>query len=105
MLSYQRRRAGATFRHILNTFLQAPGLPLREVLTEAQIERTAAAEQVSFGTGKDDVYSVPVTLWAFVTQAASDQKSCVAAVARILAMPAALGDDPFDAGTAAYCQA
>ncbi len=105
MLSYQRRRAGATFQHILNTFLQAPGLPFREVLTEAQIEHTAAAEKVSFGTGKDDVYSVPVTLWAFVTQAASDQKSCVAAVARILAMRAAVGQAPCHAGTGAYCKA
>lgn len=105
MLYYQRRRTGTTFRHFRNTFLLAAGLPFREVLTEAQIERTAAAENISFGTGKDDIYSVPVTLWAFVAQAASDQKSCVAAVARILAMRAALGEEPCAAGTGAYCKA
>jgi len=37
-------------------------LPFRDVLTTTQIEQTAAAEKVSFGTGKDDVYSVPLTL-------------------------------------------
>jgi hypothetical protein len=35
-------------------------------LTATQIEQAAAAEDVSFGAGADDVYSVPVTLWAFV---------------------------------------
>jgi len=80
-------------------------LPFREVLTAAQIEQVAAAENVSFGTGADDVYSVPLTLWAFIAQVLSDQKSCVAAVARVLVLLTALGRKPCHAGTGTYCKA
>ena len=84
--SYRSPSVGATFRQFLNGFVQTAEVPFRDVLTAAQIEQTAAAESVSFGTGADDVYSVPVTLWAFVAQVVSDQKSCLAAVARVLVL-------------------
>jgi Transposase DDE domain len=103
--SYRSPSVGATFRQFLNGFVQADDVPFRDVLTATQIEQTAAAENVSFGTGADDVYSVPVTLWAFVTQVVSDQKSCVAAVARVLVLLTMLGRKPCDAGTGAYCKA
>ncbi len=82
MSSYRSPAIGATFLQFLNGFVQSDGLPFCEVLTAAQIEQAAAAAKVSFGAGADDVYSVPLTLWAFITQVVSDQKSCVAAVAR-----------------------
>jgi hypothetical protein len=104
-LSYRSPSVGATFRQFLNGFLQTDELPCRDVLTTSQIEQTAAAENVSFGTGADDVYSVPLTLWAFITQVVSDQKSCVAAVARVLVLLSILGRKPCDAGTGAYCKA
>jgi len=65
----------------------------------------AAAEQVVFGTAADAVYSVPLTLWAFIAQALSDQKSCVAAVARVIVFLTALGREACAAGTGAYCKA
>lgn len=105
MSSYRFPAIGATFRQFLNGFVQSDGLPFREVLTAAQIEQTAAAENVSFGTGADAVYSVPLTLWAFIAQVVSDQKSCVAAVARVLVLLTTLGRKPCDAGTGAYCKA
>jgi hypothetical protein len=103
--SYRPPTAGATFRQFLHGFLQADGLPLRDVLTTTHVEQAAAAEHVSFGTGADDVYTVPVTLWAFITQVLADQKSCVAAVARVLVLLTILGRRPCAAGTGAYCKA
>jgi hypothetical protein len=105
MPSYQSAGCGATFRHFLHSFLQSDELAFRDVLTAEQIEQAAAAEQVAFGTGVDDVYSVPLTLWAFITQVVSNQKSCVAAVARVLVLLTALGRRPCHAGTGAYCKA
>ncbi len=105
MPSYRSPASGATFRQFLNGFLQSDGLPFREVLTAAQIEEVAAAENVAFGTGTDEVYSVPLSLWAFIAQVVSDQKSCVAAVARVLVLLATLGRKPCGAGTGAYCKA
>src|SRR5260370_2914017 len=103
--SYRPPAVGATFRQFLNGFLQTDGLPFRDVLTTTHIEQIAAAEKVSFGTGADDVYSVPLTLWAFITQVVSDQKSCVAAVARVLVLLTILGRQQCHAGTGAYCKA
>jgi hypothetical protein len=105
MPSYRHPSTGATFRQFLGGFVQSDGLPFRDVLTTAQIEQTAAAEQVAFGAGANDTYSVPITLWAFVAQVLSDQKSCVAAVARVLVLLAILGREPCAAGSGAYCKA
>ena len=103
--SYRSPAVGATFRQFLDGFLQRDELPFRDVLTAAQIEQAAAAQAVAFGTGADDVYSVPMTLWAFIAQVLSDQKSCVAAVARVLVLLAILGRKPCGAGSGAYCKA
>src|SRR5260221_9073984 len=105
MSSYQPGPVGAAFRHCRDGCLQDDELPFREVFTAAQIEQVAAAEQVAFGGGADAVYSVPLTLWALIAQVLSDQKSCVAAVARVLVLLAALGRPACHAGTGAYCKA
>jgi hypothetical protein len=103
MTSYPNRRG--SFQHILRSFLQDDGARFREVLTHEQIERAARLQDLSFGTGKDDIYSLPLTLWAFVTQAVSESKSCLAAVARVLAWLTSQGRQVCDAGTGAYCKA
>jgi Transposase DDE domain len=106
MPSYRSPSIGATtFRQVLDGFIQSDELPFRTVLTATQIEQVAAAENVSFGNGAADVYSVPLTLWAFIAQVVSDQKSCVAAVARVLVLLAILGRKLCHAGTGAYCKA
>lgn len=103
MSSYQNPRR--PFQHFLRSFLQDDGARFREVLTDEQIERIAALAKLSFGVGKGDIYSLPLTLWAFVTQTLSESKSCVAAVARVLAWLTKLGRPICDAGTGAYCKA
>jgi hypothetical protein len=105
MASYHARPRDGSFQHTLRGFLQADGVAFRQVLTEEQIQEAAQAEKLSFGTGPGDVYTVPLTLWAFLTQVVSDQKSCVAAVARVLALLTSLGQQVCSAGTGAYCKA
>jgi Transposase DDE domain len=101
--SYQSQQG--SFQEFLRGFLQDDGTRFREVLTEEQIERTARQQTLSFGTGKDDIYTVPLTLWVFVTQVVSESKTCLAAVARVLAWLTKLGRAICDAGTGAYCKA
>ena len=103
MTSYPTRPG--SFQHFLRSYLQDDGAGFRKVLTDEQIERVARLLKLSFGAGKNDIYSVPLTLWAFVTQAVSESKSCVAAVARVLAWLTQLGRPVCDAGTGAYCKA
>jgi Transposase DDE domain len=102
---YDQRTAAANFQTVLQSFAQAPGLPFQEVLTAAHIEQVAAEEGVAFGTAAGNVYSVAVTLWAFLAQVLSKEKSCVAAVARVLVLQIALGREPCAAETGAYCKA
>ena len=94
-----------SFQHTLTSFLQGDGLPLSEVLTEEQILQAAEADGLAFGTGPSDVWSVPLTVWAFLTQVSSAQKSCVAAVARVLTLLVLLGREPCHSGSGAYCKA
>ena len=102
---YSPPHRAASFQQTLRSFLQADGLSFRDVLTEERIQEVAAQEQVAFGTGATDVYSVPVTLWAFLSQVASTSKSCVTAVSRVLVLLAILGRRPCNAGSGAYCKA
>ena len=105
MPTYPTGGSAATFQTVLDAFACAPGLPFQEGLTAARIEAIAAEEQVAFGSAPGDVYSVPVTLWAFLAQVVSKEKACVAAVARVLVLRAALGLPPCASETGAYCKA
>jgi hypothetical protein len=95
----------ASFRDTLRSFVQVEGLSFQDVLSTERIQQIAEQEHVSFGTANTDVYSVPVTVWAFLSQAVSSSKSCLAAVVRVMVLLAALGRQPCKAGTGAYCKA
>lgn len=103
MSSYQTQPG--PFQQFLRSFLEDDGAGFRKVLSEEQIERIARLQKLSFGTGKGDIYSLPLTLWAFVTQTVSESKSCVAAVVRVLAWLTKLGRPACSAGNGAYCKA
>jgi hypothetical protein len=102
---YPGRPAAAPFQTVLASFAQTAGLPFQEVLTAAQIERVAAEEGVQFGSAAGTIYSVAVTLWAFLAQVLSKEKACVAAVARILVLRLTLGLAPCAEESGAYCKA
>jgi hypothetical protein len=94
-----------TFAATFRAFAQDPDGHLRQALPEALIQRFATEEGVTFGAQANAVYTPPVTLWAFLTQALSASKSCVAAVARVLVLCVSLKCPPCAAGTAPYCKA
>jgi hypothetical protein len=95
----------ASFCQTLRSFAQDDGLAFRSILTAERIQQIALQEQVPFGTGDTDVYSVSVTLWAFLSQSVSSSKSCLAAVTRVMVLLGVLGRQPCNAGTGAYCKA
>jgi hypothetical protein len=105
MATYPTAGRAATFQTVLDSFACAPGLPFQDVLTAERRETLAAEEQLHFGSAPGDVYSVPVTLWAFLAQVLSKEKACVAAVARVLVLRVALGLPPCASDTGAYCKA
>ena len=94
------------FRLVLASFLQSDGLPFGNVLPEGEIERAFKEEGVSFPSPDDEedaVYTPPVTLWAFLSQKLhkGEQRSCVAAVARVVVLLVSLGRQPPSSNTGA----
>jgi hypothetical protein len=105
MSSYGAAAAGTRFAAVLDTCAQSPDLPFHDVLTAEQIDTLATEEGVCFGEGPGCVYSVAVTLWAFLAQMLSKDKSCTAAVARVLVFLVSSGRSACAATTGAYCKA
>jgi hypothetical protein len=105
---YTTTRVGSnSFSLLQNAFLQAKDLPFRDVLTEEEIHEAFVAEDACFGEGEDDVYTPALTLWGWLAQVmhAEKARSCVTAVARIVALCIALGRKPPSPDTGAYCRA
>ena len=105
MSSYSSAHNVPSFRTVLHTCAQSPDLPFRDVLPAEQIETLAREEGVAFREGPGCVYSVAVSLWAFLAQTLSKDKSCTAAVARVFVLLVAVGREACAAGTGAYCKA
>ena len=101
------RTLTAQFRLILTSFLQRPGLPFADVLPEEAIQRAFDDEDVRFADDQEAVYTPAITLWAFLSQVLfkDEQRSCVAAVARVVVLLVALERGPCSSNTGAYCRA
>lgn len=97
----------AKFRLMLRSFLQHQGLPFAEALSEETIRQAFADENVNFAQDEGDVYTPPLTLWAFLSQVLfkEEQRSCLAAVSRVVVLLVALGRKPCSDNTGAYCRA
>jgi hypothetical protein len=89
------------------SFLQSEGLPFADVLPEEEIQQAFADAEVDFAQEEDEIYTPPLTLWAFLSQVLhkGEQRSCMAAVSRILVLLVALGREPCAKNTGAYCRA
>jgi len=108
MASYQNPRPLTyRFRILLSSFLQADGLPFADILPEQKIEEAFAAENAQFAQDEDAVYTPALTMWAFLSQVLfkGEQRSCLAAVARVSTLLVALGRGPCAQNTGAYCRA
>jgi putative transposase len=95
------------FRLVLASFLQRPGLPFSDALPEEQIEAAFDEQGVAFAEDEDRIYTPAVTLWAFLSQVLfkDEQRSCVAAVSRVIVLLIALGQEPPSGNTGTYCRA
>jgi len=92
---------------VLASFLQRPGLPFADVITEESIQAKFDGQGVSFADDDEAVYTPAVTLWAFLSQVLckGELRSCVAAVARVVVLLMALERRPCGGNTGAYCRA
>lgn len=85
---------------LLNQLKKSEGLPFHDVLPAEKITK-----YMGDGYIRDRVFSLEITLWGFLSQVLSDDKSCQAAVARVIAFFAAQGKVTPSANTAAYSKA
>ena len=95
------------FRLVLSSFLHKDGLPFSEALGEEEIRKAFDEEGASFASDEGSIYTPAVTLWAFLSQVLhkEEQRSCLAAVARVAVLLVALGRRPCSGNTGAYCRA
>jgi putative transposase len=105
MPSYLSARPRLSFEQALAPFLVNEGLPFANVLSTAFVAQVLANEDVVFGDTEQSVFTAAVTLWAWLSQVLETDKSCRAAVSRVLAMRVAGGLEPCSQDTAAYCRA
>ena len=95
------------FRLILSSFLQHDELPFADVLSVEQIHEAFGDAAAPLAEDEDTIYTEAITLWAFLSQVLhkDEQRSCVAAVARVITLLVALGRKPCSEDTGAYCRA
>ena len=108
MSSYtQSRFLPGRFRLVLAPFLQRPGLPFADILSEHTIQTTFAEEDACFASDEDAIYTPALTLWAFLSQVLfkREQHSCIAAVSRVAVLLVGLHREPCSTNTGAYCRA
>lgn len=89
-------------RFLQRQFLQDGELAFTDVLSDSTIVQALKALDVVW---LDRIYSPLVTLWVFLSQVLSQDHSCRAAVARLIAHRVSRGERPCSAETGAYCQA
>ena len=95
------------FRWLTNSFLQQNGLLFADVLNTDTIQQAFDEEDATFGEEDDAVFTPALTLWAFLSQVLhkGEQRSCVAAVARVITLLVASGLKACSEDTGAYCRA
>lgn len=95
------------FGVVLTSFLQRPGLPFANALPEDRIQAVFDEQGVAFAQEEDEIYTPAITLWALLSQVLfkEEQRSCVAAVSRVVVLLMTLGQTPPSGNTGAYCRA
>ncbi len=83
-------------------FLQDGDLPFSDILSEQIVSKAVTAIETCW---LDRIYSPLITLWVFLGQVLSQDHSCRAAVARLIAHRISREQRPCSAETSAYCQA
>lgn len=97
-----RQQFQQQFQLLKRQFLQDDEIPFGDVLSETIVANSLEDHAVDW---VDRIYSPLVTLWVFLGQVLSQDHSCRAAVARLIAHRVSHGQCPCSAETGAYCQA
>jgi putative transposase len=90
---------------VLAPFVSHPDLPFADVLTGPELQQAFTDDHVSFGKSRTAVYTPPLTLWAWLSQAVCKEKACVAAALRVGVLLVVLGRTPGDTNSGTYCRA
>ena len=103
----QTRLLPRQFRLVLASFLHRSGLPFSDVISEESIQAAFKDENADFADDEGAVYTPAITLWAFLSQVLfkDENRSCVAAVARVIVLLITLKRSPCSYNTGAYCRA
>ncbi len=110
MLFHGRRSLSYRFQLLLASLQLSDSLPFAEVLSQEQIQDVCDQHQVSFGTEEDEnggiVFTPAITLWGFLSQVIhkGEQRSCLAAVARIGVLLVSLGRFRCAQNSGPYCR-
>src|SRR6476619_1501097 len=83
-------------------FARDHGLPFADSLSERSILDALNVHGVKF---RDRLFNPVTTIWGFLSQVLSEDKSCRDAVSRVIAHHAASGLEPCSPHTASYCDA
>jgi hypothetical protein len=83
-------------------FARNEGLPFADILTESRIREVLDEHGVQF---RDRVFSPVTTIWGFLGQVLSEDRSCRDTVSRIIAHRTANGMPSCSPSTASYCNA
>jgi hypothetical protein len=107
MLFYGIRSLSYRFRLLFSSLQQSDSLPFSDALTEEQIETAFEKQGVPLQGNDDEVFTPSITLWAFIGQTLfkEEQRSCLAAVARIGVMLVAMGRPRCAQNNGPYCRA
>ena len=102
MRDFNHGRFQQQVRFLRRQFLQDGGLPFTNALTSTTVEQALTAAGVIWN---DSIYTPLVTLWVFLGQVLSADRSCRGAVTRLIAHRRSQGQRPCSSKTGAYCQA
>ena len=111
MSLYNASQQPSPFEMAHSQLLSQNGLRFSELLPEQALQdafdKTGANDAANEDDDDDIIFTPAITLWGFLSQMLfkQEQRSCVAAVARIAVLLIAIGREPCAADTAAYCRA
>src|SRR5947209_8777401 len=86
MPSYPQTAQPPDFSLISRSFAFREGARFTGLIGPDFFQGIADEHGAHFGAGKGDTYNAPVTCWAWLSQALSPRKSCLAAACRVLVL-------------------
>jgi putative transposase len=103
--SYQHHPQAFDCQLPLAPFVSHADLPLGNLVSAAEVQQALDQHHLHFGDKPRAVFTAAITLWTWLWQCLSAEKSCLAAVGRTSVLLAALELGPWSEDTGCYCRA